>query len=359
MQFLLRPDFPNVFITDEQGRDVYWLRSGVADQVGLWSLRDLGGRELVQVAQHGPGLAPSYGVYRAGQRRRPLALRRPHAGGGRSRQAALHRGGPRRAAARRGRRPGGDRVRPQPRRPARRDRGDALARLRTPGRDQRDRRRRRGPRADPRAGRDDRKRLGQALRRGPGPGAPPPGRYGLGPRAERTLPYARGAVGEPSVGTGRRIGRRPIRNGTVTTLTPSMLPSTLNSPVDERSWSTRCQNLAKPRFGTSTVTSVSGRTSSAIVWWAQPSRLRSGQSITSSGTGRLILAHSPARRRAWSGSSATWTAVMCSGLSCRAYWSAPMAARSRSSRSTTTSWRGLGGASRWLASTFSSASSAA
>ncbi len=68
MQFLLRPDFPNVFITDEQGRDVYWLRSGVADQVGLWSLRDLGGRELVQVAQHGPGLAPSYGVYRAGQR---------------------------------------------------------------------------------------------------------------------------------------------------------------------------------------------------------------------------------------------------------------------------------------------------
>jgi len=68
MQFLLRPDFPNVFITDERGRDVYWLRSGVADQVGLWSLRDLGGRELVQVAQHGPGLAPSYGVYRAGQR---------------------------------------------------------------------------------------------------------------------------------------------------------------------------------------------------------------------------------------------------------------------------------------------------
>src|SRR6266498_4679489 len=68
MQFLLRPDFPNVFITDEQGRDVYWLRSGVADQVGLWSLRDLGGRELVQVAQHGPSLAPSYGVYRAGQR---------------------------------------------------------------------------------------------------------------------------------------------------------------------------------------------------------------------------------------------------------------------------------------------------
>jgi hypothetical protein len=68
MLFLLRPDFPNVFITDEAGRDVYWVRSGVADQVGLWSLRDLGGTELVQVAQHGPRLAPSYGVYRAGRR---------------------------------------------------------------------------------------------------------------------------------------------------------------------------------------------------------------------------------------------------------------------------------------------------
>jgi hypothetical protein len=68
MRFLLRPDFPNVFVTDELGRDVYWVRSGVAEQVGLWSLRDLGDRELVQVAQHGPSLAPSYGVYRAGRR---------------------------------------------------------------------------------------------------------------------------------------------------------------------------------------------------------------------------------------------------------------------------------------------------
>jgi uncharacterized protein YxjI len=68
MRFLLRPDFPNTFVTDDAGRDVYWVRSGMADQVGLWSLRDLTGRELVQVAQHGPRLAPSYGVYRAGQR---------------------------------------------------------------------------------------------------------------------------------------------------------------------------------------------------------------------------------------------------------------------------------------------------
>lgn len=82
MRFLLRPDFPNVFITDEAGRDVYWVRSGVADQVGLWSLRDLGGRELVQVAQHGPRLAPSYGVYRAGQRVATV-LQEPARGAGR------------------------------------------------------------------------------------------------------------------------------------------------------------------------------------------------------------------------------------------------------------------------------------
>jgi len=68
MRFLLRPDFPNTFVTDDAGRDVYWVRSGMADQVGLWSLRDLTGTELVQVAQHGSRLAPSYGVYRAGQR---------------------------------------------------------------------------------------------------------------------------------------------------------------------------------------------------------------------------------------------------------------------------------------------------
>jgi len=68
MRFLLRSDFPNVFITDEDGRDRYWVRSGVGDRVGLWSLRDLTGKELVCVAQHGPGLVPAYGVYRAGQR---------------------------------------------------------------------------------------------------------------------------------------------------------------------------------------------------------------------------------------------------------------------------------------------------
>ncbi len=67
MQFLLRSDFPNVFITDEDGRDLYWVRSGAADRVGLWSVRDLSGKELACVAQHGSGLLPGYGVYRAGR----------------------------------------------------------------------------------------------------------------------------------------------------------------------------------------------------------------------------------------------------------------------------------------------------
>ena len=61
MLFLLRPDFPNVFITDEAGRDVYWVRSGVADQVGLWSLRDLGGTELVRPDTEVTVLVPKRG----------------------------------------------------------------------------------------------------------------------------------------------------------------------------------------------------------------------------------------------------------------------------------------------------------
>jgi uncharacterized protein YxjI len=95
MWFLLRPSHPDVFVTDEAGRDVYWVRSGVADQVGLWSLRDLGGRELVRVAQHGPRLAPSYGVYRAGSRVATV-VQEPSRGAGRWRQGmrALVAGGP-------------------------------------------------------------------------------------------------------------------------------------------------------------------------------------------------------------------------------------------------------------------------
>lgn len=95
MRFLLRPSYPDVFVTDEAGRDVYWVRSGVADQVGLWSLRDLAGRELVRVAQHGPRLAPSYGVYRAGSRVATV-VQEPARGAGRWRRGmrTLVAGGP-------------------------------------------------------------------------------------------------------------------------------------------------------------------------------------------------------------------------------------------------------------------------
>jgi uncharacterized protein YxjI len=68
MRYMLRPDTAGAFVTDEHGRDVYWVRSAAAEQVGLWSLRDLGGNELLQVAQHGTPVARTYGVYRAGQR---------------------------------------------------------------------------------------------------------------------------------------------------------------------------------------------------------------------------------------------------------------------------------------------------
>lgn len=67
-QFVLRPDFPNIFVTDEDGRDLYWVRSGVADHLGLWSLRDLTGHELVSVQLHRSWPLPAYGVYRAGER---------------------------------------------------------------------------------------------------------------------------------------------------------------------------------------------------------------------------------------------------------------------------------------------------
>ena len=66
-QFVLRSDFPNIFITDEDGRDRYWVRSGVAQRLGLWSLRDLTGHELVSVQQQTSWPLPAYGVYRTGE----------------------------------------------------------------------------------------------------------------------------------------------------------------------------------------------------------------------------------------------------------------------------------------------------
>ncbi len=67
-QFVLRPQFPDIFVTDQDGRDLYWVRSAVADRLGLWSLRDLTGQELLSVRQEKSWPLPSYGVHRDGER---------------------------------------------------------------------------------------------------------------------------------------------------------------------------------------------------------------------------------------------------------------------------------------------------
>jgi uncharacterized protein YxjI len=67
-EFVLRPDFPNVFITDAGGRDRYWIRSGVAERLGLWSLRDLAGHELLGLRQVETWPLPGYSLERDGER---------------------------------------------------------------------------------------------------------------------------------------------------------------------------------------------------------------------------------------------------------------------------------------------------
>ena len=67
-EFVLRPDFPNVFITDAGGRDRYWVRSGVAERLGLWSLQDLAGHELLGLRQVETWPLPSYSLERDGER---------------------------------------------------------------------------------------------------------------------------------------------------------------------------------------------------------------------------------------------------------------------------------------------------
>jgi uncharacterized protein YxjI len=67
-QFVLRPASPDIYVTDQDGRDRYWVRSGVAERVGLWSLRDLAGDELVGVRQEQSWPLPGYGVWRGGER---------------------------------------------------------------------------------------------------------------------------------------------------------------------------------------------------------------------------------------------------------------------------------------------------
>ena len=69
MRFVLQPSDADVFVTDEAGRDVYWVE-GPRGGVGRWTLRDLAGAELATVRQHGLPFLPRYPVSRGG---RPLA----------------------------------------------------------------------------------------------------------------------------------------------------------------------------------------------------------------------------------------------------------------------------------------------
>jgi uncharacterized protein YxjI len=68
VRYGLQPSPPDaVLVTDEAGRDVYCLE-GPRRGDGRWWLRDLAGRELLAVRQHGSPYLPSFGVYRRGRR---------------------------------------------------------------------------------------------------------------------------------------------------------------------------------------------------------------------------------------------------------------------------------------------------
>ncbi len=69
MRFVLQPSDPDIFITDEAGRDVYWVK-GPTGRVGCWTLRDLADGEVATIRQHGGPFLPHFGIY---QHERPLA----------------------------------------------------------------------------------------------------------------------------------------------------------------------------------------------------------------------------------------------------------------------------------------------
>lgn len=69
MRFVLQPSDPDIFITDEAGRDVYWVK-GPTDRLGCWTLRDLAGEEVATIRQHGLPFLHRFGIY---QHERPLA----------------------------------------------------------------------------------------------------------------------------------------------------------------------------------------------------------------------------------------------------------------------------------------------
>jgi uncharacterized protein YxjI len=71
VRFVLQPCDSDVFITDEAGRDVYWVQ-GPTGGVGRWWLRDLAGGELAAVRQHGSPFLHRFGISTAGRRRAEL-----------------------------------------------------------------------------------------------------------------------------------------------------------------------------------------------------------------------------------------------------------------------------------------------
>jgi uncharacterized protein YxjI len=69
VRFVLQPGDPDIFITDEAGRDVYWVK-GPTGRVGCWTLRDLADGEVATIRQHGLLFLHRFGIY---QQERPLA----------------------------------------------------------------------------------------------------------------------------------------------------------------------------------------------------------------------------------------------------------------------------------------------
>jgi uncharacterized protein YxjI len=61
VRFVLQPSDLDIFVSDEAGRDVCWVR-GPAGRVGRWSLRSLAGEELATVRQHGSPFLPRFAV---------------------------------------------------------------------------------------------------------------------------------------------------------------------------------------------------------------------------------------------------------------------------------------------------------
>jgi uncharacterized protein YxjI len=61
VRFVLQPSDLDIFVSDEAGRDVCWVR-GPAGRVGRWSLRSLAGDELATVRQHGSPFLPRFAI---------------------------------------------------------------------------------------------------------------------------------------------------------------------------------------------------------------------------------------------------------------------------------------------------------